>query len=502
MVELALPHLVGELGVEEVVLAGGEPVEQEWREALQRKLAPRGVTVLSEPAFLYFSEQNSPPDAIGRRLEKTLESLLPQSHSRSAVVWAHNLGIGRNLLLARALAGICQLRHIPLILHHHDWWFDNRWGRWPEFQRCGLRGLRRVAQVLFPAGPRLYHVAINRADADLIESHGHPRVDWWPNLTSAAKGRRQPIQAARRWLQDRLGIQDQPIWIMPTRLLRRKNMAEAMLLTGWLRPEAWFVSTGAISSADELAYSNTLQEAARQHQWRVRLSLLQGTGSHHPDIPDLLGASETVLLTSLQEGFGLPYLEAVAARRPLLARAIPNIMPDLHQFGFTFPQLYNEILIDPVLFDWEAERKRQRRLFRAWRAGLPKACRPWAESPPLLLQGARPQPMAFSRLTLTAQLEVLTRPRDESWKRCAPLNPFLLEWRKCIQNGGLEASPWPDSADQWLSGGAYARRFSGLLARPSAVAGPGADGPAIQETFIHRNLRASNLYPLLWSIQT
>ena len=36
----------------------------------------------------------------------------------------------------------------------------------------------------------------------------------------------------------------------------------------------------------------------------------------------MLAASEAVLLTSIQEGFGLPYLEAAAARRPL-------VIPDL-----------------------------------------------------------------------------------------------------------------------------------------------------------------------------
>jgi glycosyltransferase involved in cell wall biosynthesis len=50
-----------------------------------------------------------------------------------------------------------------------------------------------------------------------------------------------------------------------------------------------------------------------------------------------MGISEAVLLTSIQEGFGLPYLEAAAARRPLVARALPNIAPDCASSGFAFP---------------------------------------------------------------------------------------------------------------------------------------------------------------------
>ncbi|OYV85625.1 MAG: hypothetical protein B7Z73_13210, partial [Planctomycetia bacterium 21-64-5] len=40
-----------------------------------------------------------------------------------------------------------------------------------------------------------------------------------------------------RWLSEQLG-DDAPVWLMPCRLLRRKNLAEALLLARWLRPEA------------------------------------------------------------------------------------------------------------------------------------------------------------------------------------------------------------------------------------------------------------------------
>src|SRR5204863_5382483 len=110
-----------------------------------------------------------------------------------------------------------------------------------------------------------------------------------------------------------------------------------------------------------------LEDSARRHGWPLRLGVLQGDESNKPSVAELLGASEAVLLTSIQEGFGLPYLEAAAAERPLIARMIPNIAPDLEEFGFKFPQYYEEVMIDPGLFDWDSEKKRQARLFRDWR---------------------------------------------------------------------------------------------------------------------------------------
>ena len=44
----------------------------------------------------------------------------------------------------------------------------------------------------------------------------------------------------------------------------------------WLRPEAWLVTTGGVSSAEEEAYARQLEAAAETAGWRLRLGLLAG----------------------------------------------------------------------------------------------------------------------------------------------------------------------------------------------------------------------------------
>jgi len=177
------------------------------------------------------------------------------------------------------------------------------------------------------------------------------------------------------------------VWLLPCRLLRRKNIAEALLLTRWLRPEAWLVTTGGVSSAEEQAYADALAAAAQTHGWRLRLGILHGDESQKPSVSELLAASEAVLLTSLQEGFGLSYVETAALRRPLVARALPNIAPDLAKFGFRFPQSYREIQVDPALFDWSRERERQSRSFSEWKSLMPSAAAKLAGKPAVLAAG-------------------------------------------------------------------------------------------------------------------
>jgi hypothetical protein len=200
----------------------------------------------------------------------------------------------------------------------------------------------------------------------------------------------------------------------------------------------------------------------------------------------------------LQEGFGLPFLEATAARRPLIARRLPNVAPDLRRFGFRFPQYYDDVLVDPRLFDWRAERDRQGQLFRAWRDALPRHCRQWIGQP-ALLAAREPCPIAFSRLTLRAQLEVLVQPPKRSWEVCATLNPFLKVWQHRAAGGRLQVTPWPATAARWLGGEAYAKRFTQLIAaRPRTPARPAA-GLAALTALLRAKLRPANLYPLLWS---
>ena len=481
--------------IERVIAAGGEARDLEWNAIFRRSLAPIPSKFFIEPTFGYLSEQPA-LDGMAKRIRAALDRLLEDGGPM--IVWAHNLAIARNLPLARELVRACAARKITLIMHHHDWWFDNRWLRWPEMKRAGFRSVGDVARTIFPATPNIRFAAINRADTRLLQRHFGARAHWLPNPAArSALPSKQRLRAARTWLAGKLG-EDAPVWLMPCRILRRKNIAEALLLTRWLRPGAMLVTTGGASSADEQPYADRLAAAARKHGWRLRIGILPDNEPAQPSIPDLLAASECVLLTSIQEGFGLASLEAAAAARPLITRYLSNIAPDLRRFGFRFPQSYREVLVAPDAFDWPAEQQRQRVIFREWKNTLPLSCRSWAESPPLL-QSREPTPVPFSRLTLTAQLEVLGLPAAESWTLCAKWNPLLHAWKARAATGRLETTPWPAGADDLLGGAAYARRFVEMIRRTRRPPFSKSQAIATHAEFVRLKLRSQQLHPLLFS---
>lgn len=501
VIELATPHLVANWPerIQRVVLVAGEVPDPVWLHAFRKRLGGTAVKVMVQPAFGYVSEMSQQGRTLQRRVSDGVFDLLKKVRRDTCLIWAHNLGLGRNLFLARELAFACGCWGVPLIAHHHDWWFENRWHHITARREPGFLKLDAVAAAILAGSHQITHVAINQADAAVLEKHFPGLSGWLPNPVE----RQTPpsavrVKAARAWLHEQLGA-NVPVWLLPCRLLRRKNIAEALLLTRWLRPEAWLVTTGGVSSAEERDYADTLAAASQVHGWPLRLGILNGDESSKPSVPELMAASEAVLLTSLQEGFGLPYLEAAAAGRPLVARKLPGIAPDLAKFGFKFPQCYQELLVDPSLFDWQGELDRQKGLFAEWKNSMPKAAARLVGKPAVLAAGNQPCPVPFSRLTLTAQLEVLARPVGESWERCAPLNPFLKPWRERADTGRLQVSPWPRSASRWLGGAAYARRFIDLLP-PLMVDAPRHDASKkAQAEFLRKKLRPENLYPILWN---
>lgn len=496
VIETGAPSILRALGADSVILLVGEPARDAWMAGFQQLLPGVPIECVVMPEIHYFSEQQEPPEALAEKIRGQMIRFFKGRVTRDDLVWLHNPGLARNLLFTEALMRECRDREIPLVAHHHDWWFDYRWQRWPELVACGYKTLARAAKAVFVTGPSITHAAINHEDFEIL-SRFLPRSGWLPNSAEPVK----PIaparlQAARGWLESR-DIRS-PSWILPCRMLRRKNMAEALLLTRWLRPEATLVTTGGVSSAQEIPYATALEAAARANAWKIRLSVLAEPDPAAPSVLELMTASEAVLLTSIQEGFGLPYIEATAARRPLLARRLLNVAPDLRQFGFDLPSSYDEIVIDPHLFRWHEERERQSTRFRSWRQSIPSAARSWMR-PPDWLESREPVPVPFSRLTLAAQLEILSKPIDLSWKFSGELNPWLREWRSQILAGEFRIESWPAKADQWLSPSAYGERFQSILAAPAL---PRPFAPfSLQQAFVKLKGGATHSYPLLWGLE-
>jgi glycosyltransferase involved in cell wall biosynthesis len=437
VVELTLPAIAAAAGdtlKKVTLLSGGTPDEVPELGGL-----PGEAVFIHEPACDYFSNQQDTPERISEKICQAISQAMEGRDPARTLIWFQNPALARNAMLCREIFDLSKKTGAALVLHHHDFWCAGRWARWGELERCGSRDFSSAAELLFASGTRAVHASINLQDCQTLERFFPNRAFHLPNpVLRPSPSSTADVEAARAWVAKELKT-DAPVWVYPTRFLRRKNLLEAVLLTRWLRPEAILATTSGQFSLDETGYANNIKEAATRHGWRVHFGLLDKPGA--PRVADLLQIAETVIHTSVQEGFGMAFVEAAAAGTPLVARAIPSVMPDLAALGFDFPQLYQEILIPPGLFDAQAEAERQTLLGASARAALPPALQ---EIFPALRFDAD-GPVAFSRLSRRAQLEVLSHPSPTSWEICKTWNPRLQDFLKTP----LKPTPWPTASSRY-----------------------------------------------------
>lgn len=494
VIETALPALAATGEFAGITLATGEAPEDAWLTRVRGATGGVPVHLAVQRDFLYWSELVPVHGGFHAQLDRAATDLLARCGGEDAVLWAHNIALGRNAPFASAWSRAVAATGATFLLHHHDFFFDNRWIRWPEMKAAGISSIRAAADAVFPNGPRTAHLAINRSDHRLLASAFGPRALWLPNPVTAPRHAADGEREARSWLAARTGS-DAPYWLLPCRLLRRKNMAEALLLVRWLRPGARLVTTGGPTSADEEPYAARLRAAANKHRWPLHLAVLAGQ-SDAPPVSALIAGAEAVVLTSLQEGFGLPYLEAAAAGRPLVARALSNVLPDLLGLGLTAPTVYREVMAPRDLFDGKRERMRQRELWSRWREGLPGEVQDMAGEPTLLTSEEAAVP--FSRLTLTAQEEVLAHDDERLRSALDAVNPDLRAWPR----GEAE---WPVAglsadAEASLSTARFAEEFlAAVKAASDAPAVSDAAPRRVLDAFLADRLRGDNLYPLVFS---
>jgi hypothetical protein len=469
VVERTLPAIMAAAppGLERVVLLSGD--------AASGGPAVEGVHLQHEEAVDYFEAGSGQPEAASKAIRQALQRV---GDPVGLLVWMHNPGIARNIPLNREVARLAD-EGAGVVFHHHDFWCAHRWSRWSGMRACGIDSLAQAAGVVLPARRGIVHAVINRADHDaLVPSFGR-RVGHLPNPIAVATPH---APSSREWVERRFG--GKRFWLAPTRFLRRKNLLEAMLLASWIDPGAVFATGSAAFSPGEAAYAERVRAAASGVPVDCDFGILDG--GHAPAMASLMPQASGVLLTSLQEGFGMAFIESATAGVPLVSRRLPEVDGDLRAVGYTPANSYGEVWVPWDVVDRRAELDRRASLLGRLRAMLPPEIAGMLREPPDDGSGL----VAFGRLTLEGQCTALTR---ATWRECARWNPELAAIRDMLGKGSLPVAAVPDVEDR------YAEKFweMATMARESG-SGPAGASLAAQTALARRALAADSFFPLLW----
>jgi hypothetical protein len=326
------------------VVCGREENSREVISAVQAELSPEPAGRLQVdilPEIDYISKMTSPPDP-----DRTAELLL--SRYSGTVWWIHNYHIGKNPAFTAALLRVAaEHPQQKMVFHIHDF---------PESGRLSnLSALNEtVGRSFYPVSPNVRYAVINSRDKRILSDAGIPEelLFLLNNPVSAEAppeadaGRKEQLRAwaaetAPRWEEEG------ELFLYPVRTIRRKNVLEAALAVKLLRRPANLLVTLPGTSDREQPYSDLVQRCFEDGLvpggWAIGTRLEEGGFS----FPELLASADRIISSSIQEGFGYLFIDAVRQRLPLLARDL-DILEGIRPLFSGYPARFYRQLTVPL----------------------------------------------------------------------------------------------------------------------------------------------------------
>ncbi len=308
------------------------------------------------------------PKEIEERVNKLANSLITKyTHQKTEqdenydVWWIHNYHLGKNPIFTEALVKITEKTkerlNPKLIFQIHDF---------PEAGRYdNLKLLREtIAKTPYPISPNLRYVPINKHDREVLVKAGIPQKHVFllenpsevhahlPNERDIAIWRERIVNFYENQNNKTNTSKEIKLILYPIRAIRRKNVFEAALISliaNKVKPETEYklIVTLPGVSQTEKNYSKQVEKAYKSN-------LINGyfkTGTKLEEIgitfEQLVFASDMILSSSVQEGFGFSFIQSIIWGRPIVAREIP-VLKSFSDIFENYPHHFYTKIICPV----------------------------------------------------------------------------------------------------------------------------------------------------------
>ncbi len=243
----------------------------------------------------------------------------------------HNHTLGKNTALPEAL-GILIRDNQRMLFQIHDFAEDGRPANYLSLtEACG----DCIAATLYPTAPQLHYAALNERDFSFLKKAGTPGTQL--HLLSNPITAPEPDAAAHECIQK---LDTDHLFLYITRAIRRKNIGEFVLWAALADENTLFVTTRAPKNPHWQPIHDRWVTFAGELGLPVKFALAETPGY---SLNSLLQAAETLVTTSIAEGFGLAFLEPSALGKPLAGRNLPDITADFVSTGINLDALYDRL---------------------------------------------------------------------------------------------------------------------------------------------------------------
>ncbi len=312
--------------------------------------------------YVYAAADNYPDkfliDDFNNKAGILAEKLINRFGSSSGIWWIHNHHLGKNPVFTQAMLIITEkYKDQRIIFQIHDF---------PESGRFENLGFLKsnITFPLYPVTKSVRYAVINKRDRDILIKSGIPggSVYLLENPieifgTAVSETEKESIRNKifdyfrKKDPQDRspasVIFKEGKIALYPVRSIRRKNVLEAAALTILVPGETNLFVTLPGVSAHEKPYSGNVEKLYADGF----IPGLFGIGNRLDLIgisfADMMAAGDAVLSSSVQEGFGFLFIQAMLRGIPLIARKI-DVLAGIENLFIDHPHFFYSEFLCPV----------------------------------------------------------------------------------------------------------------------------------------------------------
>lgn len=284
------------------------------------------------PGLLYeaFRPSLSPDD-----LAMQMKSVAQKALGGPVDIWhVHNHSLGKNFVLPPALGALARQGE-RLLLQLHDFAEDGRPGNYRNMLSSMADGNQEtLCRFLYPQADHVHYAVLNSRDYGYMRHAGldAEHLHLLPNPVDFAPSEQNE--------QCEDPPAREPLWLYPTRAIRRKNIGEFLFWAALSPPGARFATTSGPDNPAEWQRYRRWQDVAA----KLRLPVVfGGTEQEDTSFVRLLRSATCVVVTSVAEGFGMAFLEPWLMGTPVCGRDLPEITDSFRQDGLRLPYTYERL---------------------------------------------------------------------------------------------------------------------------------------------------------------
>ncbi len=275
-----------------------------------------------------------------------------QENQIEIIVAENILAIPMNIPLGIALSRFIKTEGIPVIAHHHDFFWER--------DRFSMNCIPEILEENFP--PRnihIAHVVINSLAQKKLKERAGIQAEIIPNIfdfkkeSFFSKERNEKVKKTLQISSDEIMV------LQPTRIIPRKGIELAIDLVAEMRKpsvlkklsnkKAKLVLSHPSGDEGNTYLEMLLKKAAVLH---VPIIQVHALFSGRIDLWDIYQAADLVTYPSYTEGFGNALLEAIYFRKVIVINQYPVYEKDIKPLGFNLLEMDGQVttdLIDQVI---------------------------------------------------------------------------------------------------------------------------------------------------------